>query len=236
MRIGKHNLAVAAVVVCVLGTGATGWAAVVWDFNPGNLNQAGGTTDTVASTPVSGINLTATGYNIAGTAINLYYKNAGGDEHGIGINGTLDNEITLNSSGTPANYIQINTTPLLANYSSLQIKVGSLQNNSGTDTEKFDLWASSTAGQLGTRILTGVDPSKDGTFVNIPAFSSSTPYISVTVTDLTANPGGNKVDNVLLEAVAATAKSIPEPASLLTWGILGLIGFAGLAARRRQRN
>jgi hypothetical protein len=221
-------------VVSMLGASVTCSGAIVWDLNPGNLNQAGGTTDTVSSVPASGVNLTATGYNSAGTAINLYFKNAGGDEHGIGISGTLDNELTLNSSGTPANFIQINMSPLLSNFSGFQIKVGSLQNNSGTDTEKFDLWASSTAGQLGTRILTAVDPSKDGLFVNIPAFSSSTPYISVTVTDLTANPGGNKVDNVLVESVAATSRSLPEPASLLTWGGLGLIGLIGVTVRRRH--
>src|SRR5664279_1867988 len=94
-------------------TASTSWATLVtWDLNPGNLNQNGGSSSHTYT--VSGFNITASGYdNVAGTdpTHDLFYKFdspiGGASEHGLGIVGTVDNELGVNTDGSPAQYIQL---------------------------------------------------------------------------------------------------------------------------------
>ena len=157
----------------------------------------------------SGYSITARGYtgvnssNTIGTAINLYGKNGGGDETGLGIAATGDYEIAGND------YIQLDFTDVkskLLNPTG-QLMIGSVQSG-----ESYRIYGSNTLGMAGTMLL----PSGtiDGKFFDIPHFNSYS-YFSISA------PKGD----VLLDSASVTGptgSTVPEP------GTLSLLGCAAI--------
>src|SRR5262249_427397 len=87
---------------------------VTCNFNPNNLDQSVGSSSN--NYTVSGYSIPAYGYdNNSGTGVahNLFYKNSGSDEIGLGLSGIANNELQVDAHGNPLEFIQINITSIL---------------------------------------------------------------------------------------------------------------------------
>lgn len=195
---------------------------VTWDLNPSGLNQAAGTSSQPFT--VSGYTITAYGYdNNAGTGTlhELFYKNAGSDEIGLGLTNVTNNEVQVNSNGDPLQFIQLNLTSILAaGFTNGKIEIGSVQSG-----ELFNLYGSNTLGMLGTKLnSTPYDSSKDDVFVSVPNFGT---YKFISVVAAAAD--------VMPVAFQATITPIPEATSLIPTALLA-IAVTAFEARRRRRS
>lgn len=193
---------------------------VTWNLNPSSLNQAVGSSSQPYT--VSGYTITAYGYDNSGgtgTLHELFYKNGGPDETGLGLTNTLDNELQV-VSGTPAQFIQLNLTSILAaGFINGQIEISSVQSG-----EAFNLYGSNTLGMLGTKLnTTSYDSSNDNVFVSVPSFGT---YKFISVVAAAAD--------VLPVAFQATITPIPEATSLIPTALLA-IAVTAFEARRRRR-
>ena len=204
----------------LMGVGGIAQAGPVFVFT----GPTGAQGSSVSSTS-GGYAISAGGYNADGSAHNLYYKNSGGDETGLGLDGTSDNELTLTKNGkAAANFVQFDFSQVEKAFSGAQIEVLSL-----SSTEKFDLFGSNTLGQAGTEIADAVGTSYDGKLFSVPDWGSYK-YVSVAVHPDAAHPG----DNILVGAIALTSDvvAVPEPgsAALMATGLV--VGLGALHARR----
>jgi hypothetical protein len=201
---------------------SSAWATLVtWDLNPGGLNANVGSTS--KSYTVAGYTITANGYDNnggIGTAHELFFKNAGGDEIGLGLVNTPNNELQVDGNGTPLHFIQLDLTSILAQgFTNGKIEIGSVQSG-----ELFNLYGSNTLGSLGTKLnATVYDSSKDDVFVSVPNFGT---YKFISVVAAAAD--------VLPVAFQATIVPIPEAASLIPAACL-VVAVTALEARRRRR-
>jgi hypothetical protein len=150
----------------------------------------------------SGISLTVT----ASPGQDLYAKNQGGDETGLGIAAEEDHEIDGNS------FIQI-TVPTAPGSNLKTITLGSVQPG-----ELARIFFSTTLGTLGT--LQGVLTS-DNPF-DISSFGPG--YIGIA-------GGGTGGADVLLDTLTAEVITVPDGSSTVT--LLG-IGLTGVALIRRR--
>jgi hypothetical protein len=194
---------VAACAFFVSTTMALG-ATITITFN-GITGDLGATSQSYSS---GGTTVTAYGY-VSGSPSNLFGKNDGGDEVGIGLTGQPNNEITS------TDFIQLNISQLAAHgFTSASIFVGSTQ---GTD-EPWDLYASNTLGTLGAIEIT----SNTTDYPNGIDISS---LLGFKYIGLTANPGGIGGQNVLLGAISAS-RSVPDSGSsisILSVGLMALL-------------
>jgi len=167
----------------------------------GNL----GTSDTLTSGSFS---VVATGYSAPGMTTDLYAKNEGPNEIGMGIANGMDREI----NGT--SFIQLNLTQILSTSpTSLVLGVGSIQ-----FPDAYQIWGSNTAGALGTMLAT----NQNSFTFNLSSFGKYD-YISV------VSPTGTVlIDGLTVNQPLATNNSAPEPNS----ATLLLIGLAALASIR----
>ena len=170
---------------------------ITWNFQENGTGNLGSTTSTFTE---SGYSLTATGYGGG----NLWVKNSGGDENGLGLQNTQDHEITGNT--------MIQLTLPTAPPSNLQLVIiGSVQSG-----EKASVYWSPTAGSLlGSTLigsLTGVDGS-----VNVAGYNTG--FISIV-------GGGSGGANVLLDSVSAIV-NVPDGGTTvaLLGGALTALGF-----------
>ncbi|HZM02375.1 MAG TPA: putative Ig domain-containing protein, partial [Candidatus Saccharimonadales bacterium] len=130
----------------------------------------------------NGLVITAYGFLNNGTATKLYGKNEGGDESGLGINGTVDNEIGN------TNFVQLDLSQVIASgATSATMMIGSVQSGEG-----YNIYGSSTKGTLGTVLVS--NGHTDQTAFAIPSYPAY-PYISVRAS----------VADVLVDAVSATS-------------------------------
>lgn len=194
---------------------------VTWNLNPNNLNQPVGSSSRVYT--VSGYAITAYGYdnnNGNGTLHQLFYKNAGADELGLGLVNTPNNELQVNEWGTPLQFIQLNLSSILSQgFTNGRIEIGSVQCG-----ESFNLYGSTTLGQLGTRLnSTPYGSNYDLQFVSVPSFGFYR-FISVVAA----------AGDSLPVAFQATIAPIPEAASLLPAALLAIAATVFEARRRRR--
>ena len=158
---------------------------------------------------VNGKSITATGYSSAGVSGNLYFKNGGGDETGLGLAGMTANEI----GGT--GFIQFGLGSFLAGASgATQLTLGSVEAG-----ESYNVYGSNVAGSKGA--LLGGGGAANTTFT-LPATTYQ--YISV------GAPSGN----VLVQGIQTTdSVSVPEPSAifLLCTGLIAMLGAAALLRR-----
>ena len=207
-----------------LMTATAGQAAIQIGFNSPS-GDLGSNTHTYTNGSLS---VTATGYSNynfgtnTGTATDLYGKNSGGDESGVGLVGdpSGDHEIWYDFGRTTPTII-LDVSSLFGLVTSAQFEMGST-----TAGEQWILGGWNGTSWVG--LLTG---TTEGSFVNLPGWGTYSKYAFLsngTVTNETHTSG-----NVLLAALSVTA--VPEPA---TWGMM-LVGFAGIGlamrGRRRQR-
>ncbi len=154
------------------------------------------------------------------TGQGLFTKNGGGDENGVGLVGTSDNEII------GSKIIEINfSAEKAAGYNSFSFEMGSTTNG-----EKWVLFGSDTgaAGSF-SKLLEGAGDMVDNTGITVYN------YYYVGVASDTAN---SSIDNVLLMSVDGTIVSrvggVPEPS---TWAmmLLGFFGVGFIAYRQKGR-
>lgn len=211
--------------LCCVGalTACSAWATVVtWQLNPGNLNQNVGAS--FKDYTQSGYTITARGYdNVPGTdtAHDLFFKNVpaigGATETGLGLVGTLDNELQT-SGGVPSNYIQLDLSSILAQgFTGGQISVGSIQSG-----ESFLLFGSNVQGQLGTQLGGAIGSAFDEQFVAIPQFGNYQ-FVSVAAGAF----------DILPVAFRATITPVPEMSALFP--IVGLIAAVSCTQILRRR-
>ncbi len=210
------RLALALLSSLALGAASVASADVItWDLNPQSLEAPAGTSSFTYMD--SGYSITANGYTAGGpnVPLDLYFKNQGFDETGLGVAGTVDNEL----DGPNQQFIQLDLTSILAQgFTNGQLKIGSVQSSSN---DQFRFYGSNTAGALGTQLGGTFDSSADLLFQNIASFGDYN-YVSVTA-----------FSGDVLPVAFQAASPIPE-ASTFAWA-LGLAAVFPVAARWRRK-
>jgi hypothetical protein len=144
--------------------GSNGSSTAVWNF----LNPLGQLGSTQAYT-VNGITITAHGYYNNGSATNLYAKNEGGDETGLGLAYENDHEVDTNG------FIQLDLQNVIASgASSVSLSIGSVQSG-----EKYNVYGSNTLGSIGTLLIS--NSTKDSTLFTVPSYPNYR-YIAIRAT------------------------------------------------------
>ena len=166
-----------------------------------------GPTETVTS---GGASLTVTGYSAAGVPSNLFAKNEGPTEFGLGMASGADHEIAGSLT------LQVDLQQILAlQPSSITIGISSLQAG-----ETYQIWGSHAAGTPVTLLAS----NQSGTTFNL----TNDQFRFITISSPNAS--------VLLDSLVATvpsSTSTPEPGSgvLLLFGLAGLAGIGALAKK-----
>lgn len=203
----------------LLGLVATcGAAPILFDFGGTPTGPVGASSRSVTE----GIyTLTAYGFDANNTPHNLYFKNEGTDEHGLGLVNTNDNELTLTSNPRGiANYMQIDVSQVYGVFPTGQLRVQSV-----TSGEEFDVYGSNTLGSIGTVISSG--NTLDNDFLTLPNWGIYK-FISVAVTPQAGSSHND--DNVLVDAIQV----VPEPTAL-PLVILGGLTVLRIRAIRAHR-
>jgi hypothetical protein len=175
-----------------------------------NFNIPSGSLGTTQDYTVDGITITAAGFSspaalAAGPNVNLFGKNLGGNENGLGLVNDIfgDNEI----SGTSLIRIAM----------SASLTAVTFQMNSTTDGEAWQVSGSNSATAGFAPLLAGTDElSHSIPFFNFYTFSAT-------------------VGNVLLASMTAAVVPSPIVGAGLPGLILACGGLIALARRRRQR-
>jgi hypothetical protein len=170
-----------------------------------NFNTPTGTLGTTQTYTAGGVTITALGFNSSNSPIDLYGKNDGGDESGLGLVGTSDHEITT------SNYVQLDLQNIYNQYptATLSMILGSVQ-----DGESGKIYGSNTAGALGTFLFTVSDESS----FNVPGGYR---YIGVEA----------GAADVLITTLSVNAVPVPPGVILALTGV-ALCG--GYSCRRRK--
>jgi len=204
-----------------MGSAASATVNIDFGSQPGNL----GPTATYTS---GGLTVTASGYSagfIFSAPADLYGKNSGGDEQGLGLAGdpSGQNEIYWGSSNLGA-FVELDVSALFGLVSNAQFFMGSTTNG-----EQWSVWGSNVAGCgwfcAGAGPLTGFD---EGTPHDLFDFGTYQYYDFYSLGTF----GNGAPGNVLLGGLALT-ESVPEPG---TWAMM-LLGFGavGFAMRRNRK-
>ena len=197
--------------LALLAVGAAPSAnAITWDFSNFGAGDLGSYTKTFTA---GGQSITAYGSTLALAHVDLWYKNDGSSEEGLGLANDPQHEIIA------GNFISLLMPTSFAR--TYDLTLDSLQSPpSSNPGETANIYECSSATNTGCKLLaslTGPPVEKD-VFVTLGAGFN---YLEVT------DAAGGGGANVLLEAIS----SVPEPATL---SLLGL-GLAGVGFVRRKR-
>jgi hypothetical protein len=194
--------------ITVLFAGAIQAATITWDFSTGTVGNVGSST---AIFTKDGFNVTASGFAANAVARNLFGKASGGDENGLGLVDTVDNELSGN------NFIQLDLSALTG-FTNFKIAF-----NSTTD-EGWQVFNCSASGTVcATSLLTG---SNEGTLnsISVGNVTGSGRYLDVKATS----------GNVLLYKLTADTPSVPEP-STISFMVLSGILLCGVSFFKAKR-
>lgn len=204
-------------VLLVLGALAVGTVAkaqpITFDFGSATGNL--GTSHTYSA---AGYSIVATGYDAFGNLTDLYGKNDGGDEVGLGLanDPTGDNEIHFQSG-----FIQLDMLGLHNKLDPASIFVSM---NSATDGEEWAVYGSNVRGSYTACCVQQLLIGSTETMQHVrPSFA----YGVYDFVAINHTPGTH--DNVLLHTFTTT---IPEPS---TWAMMltAFFGFGAVLRRRR---
>jgi hypothetical protein len=98
-----HKFVLRSLILSVLCGGAIHASTITWDFSTGTVGNVGSSTEIFTS---GGFSVTANGFASNTIARNLFGKNGTGDEKGLGLVDTVDNELSGN------NFIQLDLSAL----------------------------------------------------------------------------------------------------------------------------
>lgn len=194
--------------ITVLFAGAMQAATITWDFSTGTVGNVGSSTEIFTK---DGFNVTASGFAANAVARNLFGKASGGDENGLGLVDTVDNELSGN------NFIQLDLSALTG-FTNFKIAF-----NSTTD-EGWQVFNCSASGTVcATSLLTG---SNEGTLnsISVGNVTGSGRYLDVKATS----------GNVLLYKLTADTPSVPEP-STISFMVLSGILLCGVSFFKAKR-
>jgi len=195
-------------VITVLFAGAMQAATITWNFSTGTVGNVGSSTEIFNS---GGFNVTANGFAANTVARNLFGKASGGDENGLGLVDTSDNELSGN------NFIQLDLSAL-SGFTNFKIAF-----NSTTDEgwQVFNCAASGTV--CATSLLTG---NNEGTLnsISVGNVTGTGRYLDVKATS----------GNVLLFKLTADTPSVPEP-STISFMVLSGILLCGVSFFKAKR-
>ncbi len=207
MNLSKCTLTIAGLAVMSMSLPA---ATITYNFSENGTGDIG-TTSSFASNPAGGPNLAAAGFSSNNNTAQLYGKNDGGDEVGVGLDlGRSDPDHEIQGNG----FIQIDIAPLLAMYGNL-----TFQMNSTTGDDTWVVYATNSASSMNGATLVG-----DGSNESTHTFTTTKTYL-----DFTADSG-----NVLLRDITAVADPAPEPGTMgMLCGGFAMLGL-GLLRRKKQ--
>jgi hypothetical protein len=189
---------------CVLAVAPCAWASTSYVFN--SPTGALGHSQTYTS---NGITITAYGFANGGGSLDLFGKNDAGDEKGLGLNGTSDNEILT------TDFVQLDLTNLLATHpGTITMSINSVQTGEG-----WNIYESKTLATLGTLLQSGTTETP---FTLNPLLSGYD-FVSVQASAF----------NVLLGTLATQGSSVPEPGTAAILGV-GLLALGSIARRVRR--
>jgi len=194
--------------ITVLFAGAMQAATITWDFSTGTVGNVGSSTEIFTK---DGFNVTASGFAANAVARNLFGKASGGDENGLGLVDTVDNELSGN------NFIQLDLSALTG-FTNFKIAF-----NSTTD-EGWQVFNCSASGTVcATSLLTG---NNEGTLnsISVGNVTGSGRYLDVKATS----------GNVLLYKLTADTPSVPEP-STISFMVLSGILLCGVSFFKAKR-
>jgi len=211
----KSTLLAATLITTALVGVAPAKADVVWDFSPLTNSDIGSS----ATFNSGGINITVNGYTSSaalagGPNLDIFSKNLGGDETGLGLVNDGDHEI----SGTSLLQVDFSAARI-AGVSGFQFQM-----NSTTGGEGWLVFGSDSKTSLGIQVASGTDENLD----SLTGANGNFHFYTFEFNPATLSAGNT---NVLLHEVAG---AIPEPS---TWAMM-LLGFLGVGfmAYRRQGN
>jgi hypothetical protein len=209
----KSTLLAATLITTALVGVAPAKADVVWDFSPLTNSDIGSS----ATFNSGGINITVNGYTSSaalagGPNLDIFSKNLGGDETGLGLVNDGDHEI----SGTSLLQVDFSAARI-AGVSGFQFQM-----NSTTGGEGWLVFGSDSKTSLGIQVASGTDENLD----SLTGANGNFHFYTFEYNPVTLSAGNT---NVLLHEVAG---AIPEPS---TWAMM-LLGFLGVGfmAYRRQ--
>ncbi len=204
------NLLKALPLAAIFAIAPSAWGTTLYynfDTFAGQLN----TSQTYTSNAVT---ITAYGYD-QGRPDDLYGKQNGGDENGLGLMGDSDHEIQSDS------FVQLNLSNVWALHpSSVSMSIGSVQSG-----ENWVIYGSNTLGKLGSEIQSGTLDAPSNFL--LAANAKNYQFISV--------EAGSQCADVLLGTLTATTPQggVPEPGSFALLGA-GLIGMGFFVRKVRK--
>lgn len=213
---------VAPILLCAASSAL---ATVPIDFTTpaGNVGSA---THRYVATGNPALYVDATGYAAPGVTTNLYGKNLGGDEIGLGLNADPAGQHEIYRGA----FVQLNVTDLFGRVSSALFHFGS-----DTLGEQWEVYGSNSDGVLGTALMYGINDEANHDLLSLGGLGWGH-YTYYNFRSLGTGTGGiagyanSTAGNVLLGNLVLTP-SVPEPAS---WAMM-LLGFAGLGLAMRRR-
>jgi hypothetical protein len=211
MNIKKMIAATAIIAAGMLGVSSAQASTITW-----NLNNPVGVLPTSQNYTSSGITITAAGFtnNSFTSVVNLFGKNNGGNEVGLGLNNDPTGQHEI--SGT--NIIRIDFT----NARTAGVTGFSFDMDSTTAGEKWEVFGSNSAKTGYVSVASGFDESS-----HLLSGTNGSFYFYYFQRDHIPNDGG---DNVLLHNVAGVS-AVPEPS---TWAMM-ILGFAGVGFMTYRR-
>jgi len=206
----KKLLMAAATAATLACAAPAAQAAIVFNLGGPDVNLGPSETYTDLG---SSLSVTAYGFDAASAPTNLFGKDEGPGERGLGLltDPTGQGEIHVGSG-----FIQLDVSALFG-----KVNTASFIMNSTTEGETWGVFGSNTLGTLGGQLTSGSDELSHA----LPNFGAFKYYGFAEI-----NNGPSAGDNVLLTSL--TVAQVPEPA---TWALM-IMGFGAAGAMlRRQR-